>query len=119
MLPEANCKIAVDCISNHRNRLQRSATSPNKQDMSGPAVMYLPLGKQMTLLFLCKSERVMTWCWFQFCFQPQPDCKVIDSRVSFTLRSLQTQELQPEDCLRMKFTRAAMLCWYKLRIDQN
>ena len=30
-----------ECIAGHRERLKRTATSP---DMSGPAVMYLPLG---------------------------------------------------------------------------
>ena len=31
----------ISCVQTHRERLKRSGTSP---DMSGPAVMYLPLG---------------------------------------------------------------------------
>jgi len=44
--PFKNCQFGineVECIKTHREQFKRSATTPAK-DMSGPAVMYLPLG---------------------------------------------------------------------------
>ena len=45
--PFKNCEFGInesECIKTHREQFKRSATTPAKKDMSGPAVMYLPLG---------------------------------------------------------------------------